>query len=75
MKYYITKRGQKKHGEFMMTGVDVPCVLQVQYECLRVEHVPFLIWTLSGTSQQIGATRRIIGIAANPLRNCRVVHV
>ena len=40
----------------MMTGVDVPCVLQVRYERLRVEHVPFLIWTLLGTSQQIGAT-------------------
>ena len=59
----------------MTTGVDVPHVLQVRYEYLRVEHVPFLIWTLLGTSQQIGATRRTIGIAANPLQNCRVVHV
>ena len=41
----------------MMTGVDVPRVLQVQYECLRVEHAPFLIWTLLGTSQQIGTTK------------------
>ena len=34
----------------MMTGVDDPRVLQVQYECLRVECVPFLICTLLGTS-------------------------
>ena len=50
----------------MMTGVDDPCVLQVQYECLRVEYVPFLICSLLGTSQLIGATRRTIGIAASP---------
>jgi len=50
----------------MMTGVHVPHVLQVRYECLRVEQVPFLILTLLGTSQQIGAMRRTIGITANP---------
>ena len=59
----------------MMTGVDDPRVLQVQYDCLRVECVPFLICTLLGTSQQIRLMRRTIGIAASPWRDCRVVHV